>query len=497
LLVGTTPGVINAVERMRTYGSIHEVSADFGSTTEEFLGAQAWFSQNPSPTSLNIGRWVNTPSAGALIGAALPTQGQSIGQWALLANGYFGIAFDGAATPVNVGPVNCTTPVVTTMNGVATAVQNALRLVVGGGQATCVWNQNYQRFEIRSGTTGTTSNVSFLTTPSPMTGVDISGPPIISGTPPTLQQVGLAMNATSGAYAAPGQAAETAVTAVTILDQKFSAQWYAVVVPSALDVAPNFDIEAVAAYVEATGIGANTPHYFGVTSWDTNCMSALSTTDIAWILFNYGYNKSAVQYSTSNHYAIMSYLARILTTQWRGQNTTITLMYKQEPGVAPENVSTTQANALMNKNCNAIVNYANGARLIEYGTSASGEFTDTIIGADALALDLQNSIFNVLYTSPTKVPQTDPGMELLKNAASATCSGYAANGWLGAGTWNAQGFGTLKTGDLLPSGFYVFAPSMLTQDQGDRAARRAPLMQIAAKTAGAIHTASVVVFVNQ
>jgi hypothetical protein len=223
----------------------------------------------------------------------------------------------------------------------------------------------------------------------------------------------------------------------------------------------------------------------------------LSTTDIAWILFNYGYNKSAVQYSTSNHYAIMSYLARILTTQWRGRNTTITLMYKQEPGVPPENVSTVQANALQNKNCNAIVNYSTGARLIQYGTSASGEFTDTIIGADALALDIQNAVFNVLYTSPTKVPQTDPGMELLKNATSASCAGYAANGLLGAGTWQAEGFGTLKPNDLLPSGYYVFAPSMLTQDQGDRAARRAPLIQVAAKLAGAIHTASVIVYVNQ
>lgn len=38
---------------------------------------------------------------------------------------------------------------------------------------------------------------------------------------------------------------------------------------------------------------------------------------------------------------------------------------------------------------------------------------------------------------------------------------------------------------------------MLLQAQGDRAARKAPLITIAAKTGGAIHTASVLVYVNQ
>jgi len=66
----------------------------------------------------------------------------------------------------------------------------------------------------------------------------------------------------------------------------------------------------------------------------------------------FGYNRTAVQYSTTSWWAITSYLARILTTQWGGVRTTMTLMYKREPGVAPERLTTNQANILQGKNCN-------------------------------------------------------------------------------------------------------------------------------------------------
>jgi hypothetical protein len=136
-------------------------------------------------------------------------------------------------------------------------------------------------------------------------------------------------------------------------------------------------------------------------------------------------------------------------------------------------------------------------RLRQLGKPDAIRYTDTIIGADALAGEVQTAIFNVLYTTPTKIPQTDSGMQMLLNAASSRCSVYVSNGFLASGTWNAPGFGTLKYGDLLTLGFYVYAPSMLLQSEADRAARKAPLMQIAAKCAGAIHTADVLIFVNQ
>jgi hypothetical protein len=378
--------------------------------------------------------------------------------------GGFNVTIDGTAVPIT----GLSFASQTNLNGVASVITTALAT-----HGSMVWDQEQDRFELRSATTGITSSVSFLTAG---TGTDISAQ--------------LKMTATSsGAYAVTGMAPETALSAVTLIDQMYSSQWYAIVVPSAV----NNDHEQIAAYCEAS----DPPHYYGVTTNDTGVMSNVTQTDIAYILSNFGYNKSAVQYCSSNLYAIMSYLGRILTTAWGGQNTTITLMYKQEPGIAPEPLTTQQADAIKSKHANVYTSVSNGARMIQDGMSCSGEFTDTIIGADALALDIQAALFNVLYTTPTKIPQTDPGMALLINATSAVCSKYVENDFLAPGTWNAPGFGNITEGSLLPMGFYVWAPSLLLQDEAERAARIAPLIQVAAKCAGAFHYASVLIFINQ
>jgi hypothetical protein len=58
-------------------------------------------------------------------------------------------------------------------------------------------------------------------------------------------------------------------------------------------------------------------------------------------------------------------------------------------------------------------------------------------------------------------------------------------------------FGALQTGQYLPNGFYIFSPSIETQAESDRAARKAPPIYIALKLAGAFATADVFVTVNQ
>jgi hypothetical protein len=57
--------------------------------------------------------------------------------------------------------------------------------------------------------------------------------------------------------------------------------------------------------------------------------------------------------------------------------------------------------------------------------------------------------------------------------------------------------GTLQRGDRLDSGYYVYMPSVDDQDQSEREERKAPVMQIAVKLAGAIHTADVIISINR
>ena len=148
-------------------------------------------------------------------------------------------------------------------------------------------------------------------------------------------------------------------------------------------------------------------------------------------------------------------------------------------------------------NANVFVNYNNSTAILQRGVCASGVFMDTVVGTDWLAVTLQNALYNLHYTSTTKIPQTDAGVHLEVTTCEAVCSQAVTNGLLAPGVWNSGGFGQLAQGDFLPKGFYVYAPKVSSQDPALRAARKSVPIQIAAKLAGAIHEVSVAVTVNQ
>lgn len=318
------------------------------------------------------------------------------------------------------------------------------------------------------------SSVSFLSAPG--SGTDISS------------MLGLTQ-ASSGAYQANGLAAETALAAVQLFDQSFGQQWYAVQVLGAEDD----DLTAVSAYIEAS----ITKHFHAVSTQEAGVLSSVDTSDIAYELMQLGYNKSATQFSSSNPYAAASLMGRILTTDYTANNTAITLMWKQEPGIVAENLNDTQISALEAKNCNVFAAYNNDTAIIEPGVCASGQFIDTIIGADNFAIAIQTAVWNLLYQSPTKIPQTDAGMHLIATTIEQVCGQFVTNGFLAPGTWNSAGFGTLSQGDFLPKGFYVYVPPIAQQPQADRSKRKSVTFQVAAKLAGAVHSVDIQVNVNQ
>jgi hypothetical protein len=333
--------------------------------------------------------------------------------------------------------------------------------------------------------TGTAGNSLTLTKTS--TNITVSGATFAGGSAVDVSAMTALTAASSGAYVAPGLAAETLVTAVaTVFDVLFQGQWYGLNTDACL-TALDADREAVAAYIE----GANPPHYYCFTSSEAAILTSTDTSSVFYILWQLKYNKTGGQYSSQSLYAAVSMLARILTTNWLGQNTTMTLKFKVEPGIIPESLNVNQANALEAHNGNVYVNYNNGTSFIEQATSFSGQFIDTIIGADWLSGDIQNDVFNALFGA-LKVPQTDAGMNVLVTAAAAACQDGVTNGYLAPGQWNTGGFGTLVQGNILTAGYYIYAPPMATQSEAVRQTRAAPVMQIAAKLAGAIHSSAII-----
>lgn len=465
LLVLDDNPVIDVVERYRPYTSASDVADDFGTASPFYYAAVVYFGQRPQPAQMMCGRWAKTASKGKLVCATLSVAAQALSSWTSITAGSFTYTKD-AGGPTTVTALNFSGA--TTLNGVAAIIQAALTGV------TVIYNANYQRFEFESGTTGAASSVSFLSAAG--SGSDISS------------QIG-GSSTSSGAYVVQGQALETAVTSAALFDSNYGQLWYGLVIPTASDA----DHLAVAAFIEAT----DTKHAYGVTTQEAGVLVKSDTSNIAYQLKQLGYNKTSVQYCSNNAYAVCSYLGRILPTDYQGNNTTITLMFKNEPGIVPETINTDQAYALQFFNCNAFVQYDNNVAIIQNGVQSSGVFTDIVFGTDWLAVDIQTAYFNMLYTSTTKIPQTDDGAHLGVAVCEQRCSQAKTNGLLAPGIWNQGGFGTLKEGDLLPKGFYVFSNPIDTQLQADRDARKAPLIQIAGKLAGAIQSADIQINVNR
>jgi len=470
LLILGSSNVIDTTERYRMYGSISEVAADFGTTAAEYLAALLYFEQSPQPAQLLIGRWAKTATAGKLVGGVVPATNQAIAVWNAITTGSFKVSVDG--TSHSFTGLNFATQ--TNLNGVASVLQTALTGTFSG--ATVVWNSNYSRFEFTSGTTGATSSVSFLEAAS--SGSDISA-----------LLVGTAADATNGAYLVVGVAAQSALDTVSLFDLNYGQTWYGLTICGATDS----DHLAVAPFIEAT----TSKHIYGVSTQEAGVYSSVSTTDIAYLLSQAKYNRTVIQYSSSTPYSVCSLLGRILTTNYNANNSVITLMYKQEPGIVPEQLNITQVNALEAKSCNVFVAYNNSTAIIEQGKVSSGDFLDTIIGTDWLALSIQTDLYNLLYTSTSKIPQTDAGNNILATAIENRCSQGVANGLLAPGVWQSGGFGALKQNDYLAKGFYVYAPPIALQAAADRAARKSVPFQVAAKLAGAIHTVDVTINVNR
>lgn len=454
--------VIDTDTRIVRYGGLTEVGTAFGTSAEEYKAALLWFSQSPKPTNVYIGKWAQSATKGRLIGAALTTAEQALANFTAITTGSLKLAIDGASATTLTG-LNFSAA--TSLANVASIITTALSTA-----ATCTWDGS--RFIIKSATTGTSSSVAFPTAPG--SGTDIKA--LIGAT------------AAQGARSVAGVAAESALAALQAID---ATPTFVYGVTFASANLTDADRTAIGGYVEA----ASRPHIYGATTSAAAVLDSAQTTDIGSVLKAANLNRSTVQYSATP-YAVSSLFARMLTTDFTAQNSTITLMYKGEPAVTAETLTTAQADALKAKNVNVFVNYDNSTAIVQYGTMASGRYIDEMVGLDWLTNAIQTAAFNRLYSSK-KIPQTDAGMHQLANAVESALDQAVNNGLLAPGYWTSDGFGEISNGSYLTKGYYIYVPPLRTQSQAGRAARKSVPIQVAAKFAGAVHTVDVAITVNR
>ena len=197
--------------------------------------------------------------------------------------------------------------------------------------------------------------------------------------------------------------------------------------------------------------------------------------------------------------AIATYCTIASSTNYSGTDTSLTMNLKELTGVSPDNtLNQTYYNMAKTNGCD-IYGVTQGLSCC-YSFGAN-EYTDVVTGELWLKMALTVAGFNYLRKTNTKIPQTEAGLTGLKNAYIQVLEQGVRNGFIGTGNnWNGSyPFGTdseLFNDNIKKLGYYVYSIPMAEQSQTERENREAPLIQIAIKLAGAIHSSQVIVNVQ-
>lgn len=192
-----------------------------------------------------------------------------------------------------------------------------------------------------------------------------------------------------------------------------------------------------------------------------------------------------------------AYMGRGLSTNFSGSNTTQNMHLKDLSTIQPD-PSMTQTLLTLCQAAGADV-YISLQGVPKIFCSGKNSFFDQVYNLQWFVGALQVAGFNYLATSSTKVPQTENGMDGLKGAYRKICVQAVTNQYSAPGQWNdSTTFGNQADflANITQVGFYIYSQPISQQSQTARAARQAPLVQIAIKEAGAADSSAVIVYVN-
>lgn len=158
-----------------------------------------------------------------------------------------------------------------------------------------------------------------------------------------------------------------------------------------------------------------------------------------------------------------------------------TAAYKVLKTVAVAKLSGTERNALENANINFFQKVGN-RNVTMFGKVLADEWMDIIRFRDWLKNDMQVRIVNLFLINP-KIPFTDAGIALVRNAVFCSLKAGETNGGIARSEYNADG-------DEIP-GFEINVPLAVDIPDSDKQARVLNGITWKARLAGAIHVAHI------
>ncbi|EPV3120860.1 DUF3383 family protein, partial [Yersinia enterocolitica] len=202
-------------------------------------------------------------------------------------------------------------------------------------------------------------------------------------------------------------------------------------------------------------------------------------------------------YSKSgNRKLAITYMARTHTVNFNGERTAITLHLKTL-NVPAEEYSQTEIDKAKRVGLDIYTTIKDVPCVL---TSGSNDFVDNVYNLMAYVDAVQTDSFNLLKTTPTKVPQTYYGVDQLEDCAEKTTRGFVRAGVFSPGAWTLPDFfgdRDMFLRNIEQNGFYVLAGDLKDQSTADRQERKSPVMQIAVKNAGAIHSEDIIINFNK
>lgn len=275
--------------------------------------------------------------------------------------------------------------------------------------------------------------------------------PLVATTAFSVVVVGSNLSVEKSAYSTT----ETVADSLNAVDDE-NPDWYALAMTSHVSA----DVQAAAAVIETQR------RIFLTSSSDVNILDAVDITDIAYILKNSAYARTAVLYHTAadTTFPECAWLGKQLPTN-PGSST---WMFKTLAGVAAVTLTATQALNALNKNASTY-QAIGGVNITREGKTASGEFIDVIRFVDWLHARMTERIYSRLVNLP-KVPFTDPGLAAIENEIRAQLDAGIEVGGLAA--------------DPVPT---VTVPKVSSISANDKALRNATGITFQAVLAGAVH----------
>lgn len=193
-----------------------------------------------------------------------------------------------------------------------------------------------------------------------------------------------------------------------------------------------------------------------------------------------------------------AFASRGLSVNYNGSDTTSTMTYKDLVGVPVDTeISETILEQCKEVGVDVYCSIEGLPKVISH--KQGGLYFDQLANRTWLTVSVQREVANLLFTTRTKIPQTEQGLNIITNAIVAILNRGVTNGFIAPGEWKmGDTFGVLEDfhRGIRTNGYYVYHMPIAEQSQTEREERRAPLFQIAAKEAGAVEHANILIYVE-